>query len=88
MLSKFREKVESGSVYLLDKLMVAQNDFKFKKTSHKYKLSFMLDTKIERITAEEIPLNQFDFCDFHTILTSNKNEVFVGKCYIWYQLSI
>ncbi|MCH79270.1 replication factor A protein [Trifolium medium] len=48
--------------------MVGKNDATFRSTPHKHKLNFMRGTKVFKVTADEIPMNHFDFMHFQEIL--------------------
>lgn len=70
--------LNEGSSYLIETFMVAQNDIKYKKTTHKYKLHFMRTTRLSMINDDDIPLFYFDFSDFPVILSENRSELIVG----------
>ncbi|GAU42995.1 hypothetical protein TSUD_188690 [Trifolium subterraneum] len=77
LISKFRDSVEDGSAYVLERFMVAKNDATFRSTPHKHKLNFMRGTKVFKVKALEIPPNHFEFMSFHDILASTKDDQFL-----------
>lgn len=75
----FEDQLKEGSTYMIENIMVSQNDINYKKTSHKYKLAFLRTTKVTNIPDEEIPLYHFDFSDFAVILAEPRSDLIVGK---------
>ncbi|PNY14280.1 replication factor A protein [Trifolium pratense] len=74
LLSQFKDDIEEGAAYVMERFMVAKNDSSFKSTPHKHKLNFMRGTKLIKVKATEIPSNHFNFMPFHEILTSTKED--------------
>ncbi|CAJ2643107.1 unnamed protein product [Trifolium pratense] len=74
LLSQFKDDIEEGAAYVMERLMVGKNDSSFKSTPHKHKLNFMRGTKLIKVKATEIPPNHFNFMSFHEILTSTKED--------------
>jgi len=60
--------------------MVGLNEGPFKITPHKYKVGMMQGSKFKRITnADKIPLNNFGFVSFASILESTVEDKTVGN---------
>lgn len=78
LLPIFKDQFEEGSIYVLEKFMVAQNDPTFKTTDHKYKLSFMAGTNFFKVNAKEIPERVFCFMSFNEILAAHRGS------FAWY----
>ncbi|XP_045821940.1 uncharacterized protein LOC123914810 [Trifolium pratense] len=74
LLAQFKDDIEEGAAYVMERFMVAKNDSSFKSTPHKHKLNFMRGTKLIKVKATEIPSNHFNFMPFHEILTSTKED--------------
>ncbi|TKY60913.1 Replication protein A 70 kDa DNA-binding subunit A [Spatholobus suberectus] len=68
LIEQFQTTIEKGSAYLIENLLVAKTDPKFKATKHKYKLSFMKSTKCTKFETDSIPKTYFDFLPFTKIL--------------------
>lgn len=75
---KFAPLLQEGSTYFIEGICVGQNDIKFRRTHHKYKLSFIGTTRVTHINAPEIPQNAFDFADFRTILQEHRTDLYIG----------
>lgn len=82
LLPGFKDELEEGSTYVIEKFMVAQNDPTFKTTNHKYKLNFMGGTNVFKVNATEIPLRSFNFVTFLEILASHKEDRLLGNSII------
>jgi hypothetical protein len=78
----YKDQIEEGSVYHIEKLMVAQNDPAFKTTSHKYKLNFMGGTTVFKMTdSPSIPKRHFSFLSFLEIMAAHKEDRIIGIAY-------
>lgn len=62
----FEALLEEDSAYIMENLLVGQNDLTLKTTTHKLKLNFMATTKCNKIDASSIPMNYFQFVPFTT----------------------
>ncbi|KAK2443692.1 replication protein A 70 kDa DNA-binding subunit [Trifolium repens] len=78
LISKFKELVQDGCAYHLERFMVAKNDPTFRTTSHKHKLNFMRRTSVFKVTANEIPKNHFEFMSFQEILSCTTEDRYLG----------
>lgn len=74
LLPIFKDQIEEGSTYVLEKFMVAQNDPTFKTIAQKYKLNFMGGTNVFKVNATEIPERLFKFFLFLDILATHKED--------------
>ncbi|CAJ2672071.1 unnamed protein product [Trifolium pratense] len=74
LLSQFKDDIEEGAAYVVERFMVGKNDSSFKSTPHKHKLNFMRGTKLIKVKAVEIPPNHFNFMPFDEILASTKED--------------
>lgn len=79
LLPKFEALLEEGSTYSMENLLVSQNDLKLKTTTHKYKLTFMGNTKCNKTDVPNIPLNYFQFVPFTQILDGINQDFLIGK---------
>ncbi|PNY15141.1 replication protein A 70 kDa DNA-binding subunit [Trifolium pratense] len=77
LLSQFKDDIEDGAAYVVERFMVGKNDTSYKSTSHKHKLNFMRGTKMIKVKASDIPANHFDFMPFTEILASAKEDQFL-----------
>ncbi|CAJ2676884.1 unnamed protein product [Trifolium pratense] len=77
LISQFKDEIEEGSAYVVERFMVGKNDSSFKSTPHKHKLSSMRGTKVFKVKATEIPANHFEFMPFHDILSCTKGDQFL-----------
>jgi len=59
--------------------MVGSNDHAYKSTNHKYKLNFMGNTKVFKVSADSIPACHFTFVPFVEILAATKEDRLLGK---------
>jgi len=76
---KLKENVEEGSVYVVENILVARNNPKFKIMSHKYKLNCMFSTYFIKIKDDHILINHFDFVSFNEILNSSNKDKIIGN---------
>lgn len=76
---RFSHLVQEGSTYLIEDLCVSQNDVKFRRTHHKYKLGFLGNTRVTNIDDLEIPVNSFDLIPFPTILAEKRSDLYLGE---------
>ncbi|KAK2428443.1 replication protein A 70 kDa DNA-binding subunit [Trifolium repens] len=74
LISRFKDRIEYGCAYVFEKFMVAKNDVTFRCSSHKYKLNFMRGTKVWKLTANDIPMNHFDFMPFQEIISKTNED--------------
>jgi hypothetical protein len=79
LLPIFKDQIEKGSTYVLERFMVAQNDPTFKTIAQKYKLDFMGGTNVFKVNATEIPKRLFKFVLFLDILATHKEDRLLGK---------
>ncbi|GAU39681.1 hypothetical protein TSUD_320930 [Trifolium subterraneum] len=77
LISQFKDDIEEGAAYVIERFMVAKNDSSFKTTPHKHKLNFMRGTKAFKVTANEIPTNHFNFMPFQEILACTKEDQYL-----------
>ncbi|MCH79284.1 ATP-dependent DNA helicase PIF1 [Trifolium medium] len=77
LLAQFKDDIEEGAAYIVERFMVGKNDSSFKSTPHKHKLNFMRGTKMIKVNATEIPPNHFDFMPFIEILAATKEDQFL-----------
>lgn len=80
MVNEFGEKVQEDQTYLIEKIMVGFNEGPFKVTPHKHKITMMHGSKFTKIAdSSKIPLNNFDFISFPSVLESFVEDKTVGK---------
>ncbi|WJX82879.1 hypothetical protein P8452_65588 [Trifolium repens] len=89
-LLKWKELMKEGSTYFMRNFRVSDNDFQYKMSEHKCKLTFVGATKVDELDVPEIPPNVFKFKDFAEIKKGNyRQELLVdvigvvddiGKC--------
>ncbi|GAU47014.1 hypothetical protein TSUD_403240 [Trifolium subterraneum] len=77
LIFQFKDVIEEGAAYVIERFMVAKNDSSFKTTPHKHKLNFMRGTSVFKVTATEIPANHFQFMSFQEILASSKEDQYL-----------
>lgn len=77
-VTRFSHLLEEGSTYVIEELCVSQNDIKFRRTNHKFKLSFLGTTRVTPIEAVEIPKNSFDFVSFPNIVKEHRSDLYIG----------
>lgn len=78
-IPKFELLIEEGSAYIMENLLVAWNEPKYKTTNHKFKLFFMGSTKCSKFEAGNIPTNFFDWVSFFNILAGRDDGILIGK---------
>jgi len=92
MLPMFKDHFEEGSIYVIEKLMVAQNDPTFGTTPHKYKLNFIGgggDTTVFKLTdSVAISKSCFQFMSFVEILACHKEDRLIGSLYLAFFLNV
>ncbi|XP_057456013.1 uncharacterized protein LOC130747178 [Lotus japonicus] len=59
-MNQFKDMLGEGKVYMIQNFMVQASDKKFRVTKHKYKISFLVNTKIEEATCDTIPSTKFE----------------------------
>ena len=64
MFDEYENLIEEGSAYLIENLLVANIDKRFKPTRHKYRLAFMKTTKCTKFDIDSIPKVYFEFWPF------------------------
>ena len=80
LVKSFRAKINEGSLYELEQIMIGFNEGPFKVTRHKHKITMMHNSRWTEIQDEpNVPLNSFDFESFESILTSTVEEKIVGN---------
>ncbi|KAJ1413701.1 Nucleic acid-binding, OB-fold [Sesbania bispinosa] len=67
LMATFENEFKEGSCYLIQNIMIAHNEGRFKTTSHKFKLSFMANTRVQQINCESFPINAYQFVPFDQI---------------------
>lgn len=68
---------------MIENLLLAPTDPKFKTTKHKYKLNFMGSTKCRISDAVNIPLYHFEFVPFCEIFAGKDEGFFIGMSFIY-----
>ena len=84
LLPKVKSRVELGSAYEIENVLVTHNEPKFPTTAHKWRLNLIDRTKFNTIDGCNIPLNHFDFISFSEILESPKEDRIVGGLLTYY----
>ena len=79
LFNTFEKILEVGSCYMIQNLLVALNDPKFKSTNHNFKLAFMRNTMCMKIDDGSIPQNVFKFVSFPEILSALNETYLIGK---------
>lgn len=74
----FESKLNDGSCYIIQNLVVVKNDSKFRVIDNKYKLHFMSSTKCILTQSPAIPINSFNFVDFATIFGGLDDKNLIG----------
>ncbi|AES94935.1 DUF223 domain protein [Medicago truncatula] len=78
LVKSFQAKISERSLYELEQIMIGFNEGPFKLTRHKYKITMMQNSRWIKIQNEtNIPLNNFDFQSFESILASTVEEKIV-----------
>lgn len=88
LVKKFQNKIEEGSTYEVENVMVGFNEGAFKLTKHKYKLNLMQLSKFTKIDAPVIPMNSFDFICFKDILDSSEEDKIIGIFFLPHAMKI
>ncbi|KEH29126.1 DUF223 domain protein [Medicago truncatula] len=58
LLPIFKDQIEEGATYVMEKFMVAQNDPTSKTTDHKNKLSFMAETNFFKVRVPRLKVRR------------------------------
>ncbi|KAH1215660.1 hypothetical protein HKD37_13G036736 [Glycine soja] len=73
LINDFKTILEEGQTNVIENLLVAANDHKFRTTKHKFKLNFMGISECKKIV-EDILKYQFDFMIFPDILAATRED--------------
>ncbi|XP_071721943.1 replication factor A protein 1-like [Rutidosis leptorrhynchoides] len=76
LLATYRQQISEGEVYSFQKIFVSKPTNKLKATRNQYKLFFLKDTIVEKISNEGISKFTFNFVSFDSIL-NKENESFM-----------
>ncbi|XP_071723427.1 uncharacterized protein [Rutidosis leptorrhynchoides] len=77
LLATYRQQISEGKVYTFQKIFVSEPTNKLKTTRNQYKLFFMKNTMVEKISDEGISKFAFNFVSFDSIL-NKENELFIS----------
>ncbi|MED6139779.1 hypothetical protein PIB30_087169 [Stylosanthes scabra] len=73
---QFDAILNDGNIYVVSNVAIAPNDIKFKTTTHKYRLIFKRDTRIQpSLDDDKIPRQQFHFLPTSKILSETRDDV-------------
>ncbi|KAL5127846.1 Replication protein A DNA-binding subunit C [Glycine soja] len=78
LIPKYQGIQEEGATYIIQNILVAKINVKYKTTSHRFKLNFMGNTICSKIENEIIPKFQFNFMSFSDILSSTIEDVLIN----------
>jgi len=87
----FENVLEQGSCYIIQNLLVAEKDNKFRGSNHDFKLTLMKTTTCMKTDCTNIPENYFDFVAFTTISVGVDDTFLIGQylnLYIFFLFTI
>lgn len=74
-IEKFTQMLNEGGLYIVSDFIVADNNFKYKTTMHKYKFHLYRKTKVYEIEDDTFPSTLHDFKPFTKILTNQMLKI-------------
>jgi hypothetical protein len=81
--------MKEGKTYAARNFRVADNDYQYKMSEHKFKLTFLGATKVEELQIPDMPAATFKFKDYAEIIKGNyRKDLLVGIISLYYVIPL